>query len=436
MKCRNCETEFEGNFCPTCGAKKEMKCKKCGAEYVGDFCTNCGTKTVKGHKLFGFRSNKWYKKTLSIMYMIITGLFAIGGISTINSVNDAVTTTGILLGMLAPYIFLSNFKYRKYIPLFKKHRAGLSFLGMICVYIIISIVFSLLNPATHCEHEWVEVESKQATCTEQGYKKSHCDLCDSDNTDYSEVEHQWVEVENKQATCSEDGYIKKHCDLCNADNTETISKIEHQFSVVEETEEKIVKKCSSCDETVTEEKKKESEKNEEVSSTTEPKEEKHKHEWQKATCEEPSVCLTCGETKDDTLGHTTDLGICSRCQKEFRKTSPVTILDWTYTIDYVGGVEWNFRIKNNTDKQIKYVTLQWDCYNAVGDLIYDELGWKSYVRVRFTGPLDAYSTSGSKRNTDKFYNHNLKSYKMTEIIVEYMDGTTEKVTNYHDNILG
>jgi hypothetical protein len=300
--------------------------------------------------------------------------------------------------MLAPYIFLSNFKYRKYIPLFKKHQAGLSFLGMICVYIAISIVFSLLNPATHCEHEWVEVESKQATCTEQGYKKSHCDLCDSDNTEYSEVEH--------------------------------------QFSVVEETEEKIVKKCSSCDETVTEEKKKESEKNEEVSLTTEPKEEKHKHEWQKATCEEPSVCLTCGETKDDTLGHTTDLGVCSRCKKEFRKTSPVTILDWTYNIDYVGGVEWNFRIKNNTDKQIKYVTLQWDCYNAVGDLIYDEIGWKSYVRVRFTGPLDAYSTSGSKRNTDKFYNHNLKSYKMTEIIVEYMDGTTEKVTNYHDNILG
>lgn len=399
MKCRNCETEFEGNFCPTCGAKKEMKCKKCGAEYVGDFCTNCGTKTVKGHKLFGFRSNKWYKKTLSIMYMIITGLFAIGGISTINSVNDAVTTTGILLGMLAPYIFLSNFKYRKYIPLFKKHRAGLSFLGMICVYIIISIVFSLLNPATHCEHEWVEVESKQATC-------------------------------------SEDGYIKKHCDLCNADNTETISKIEHQFSVVEETEEKIVKKCSSCDETVTEEKKKESEKNEEVSSTTEPKEEKHKHEWQKATCEEPSVCLTCGETKDDTLGHTTDLGICSRCDKEFRKQSPITIINWTYNIDSAGGVEWNLNLKNNTDKQIKYVTLEWNCYNAVGDLIYDEISWKSYYRLRFTGPLDAHSTSTRFCNATKFYNYTFKSSSLSEAIIEYMDGTTEEVTQYHDNIFG
>lgn len=165
-------------------------------------------------------------------------------------------------------------------------------------------------------------------------------------------------------------------------------------------------------------------------------EDSHKHDWKEATCEESTVCLSCGEVKGEKLGHTTDCGICTRCNKEFRKNSPVTILNWTYNIDYVGGVEWNFRIKNNTDKQIKYVTMQWDCYNAVGDLIYDEISWKSYVRVRFTGPLDAHSTSGSKRNTDKFYNHNLKSYKMTEIIVEYMDGTTEKVTQYHDNILG
>ncbi|MBR5157064.1 MAG: hypothetical protein IKW59_04775 [Clostridia bacterium] len=58
------------------------------------------------------------------------------------------------------------------------------------------------------------------------------------------------------------------------------------------------------------------------------------------------------------------------------------------------------------------------------------------MRLRFTGPLDAYATSTTKRNADKFYNYNLKSYKMTEIIVEYMDGTTEKVTQYHDDILG
>ena len=80
--------------------------------------------------------------------------------------------------------------------------------------------------------------------------------------------------------------------------------------------------------------------------------------------------------------------------------------------------------------------MQWDCYNAVGDLIKDEITWKSYERLRFTGPLDAYATSETQRNGNKFYNSTFKSAKMTEVIVEYMDGTTEKVTPYHDNLIG
>ena len=164
-------------------------------------------------------------------------------------------------------------------------------------------------------------------------------------------------------------------------------------------------------------------------------EKKHEHTWVDATCENPSTCSGCNATKDSALGHTTDCGICSRCKKEFRKPSPITIINWTYTIDYVGGVEWNLNIRNNTDKQIKYVTLKWDCYNAVGDLIRDDINWKTYCKVRYTGPLNAHSTSNRIKNTTKFYNHTLKSYKMTEIVVEYMDGTTENVTNYHDNIL-
>ena len=407
MKCRKCGTEYEGNFCPNCGAKRALVCTKCGTEYEGDFCPNCGAKTIKQGKLLGFRTNKAWKKVLSIIYMVLIGFYILGSFTSIDSMNDAVNSVQGLLFMIAPYIFLSNFKLRNILPLFKKHKKGLSFLGMLCVYFAIAILCTIINPATHCEHKWVEVEKVAATCTEDGHIKSHCDLCDSDNTEYLDKGH--------------------------------------TFEVKEETEEKTVKVCSVCGEEKvekketakeTESKPTEDKKDEPQQETSSPQKEEHKHKWEKATCEQPSVCSGCGETKDSALGHTTDCGICTRCQKEFRKQSPVTILDWTYTIDYVGGVEWNFRIKNNTDKQIKYVTMQWSCYNAVGDLIYDEIGWKSYVRVRFTGPLDAHATSGSKRNTDKFYNHNLKSYKMTEVIVEYMDGTTEKVTNYHDNVIG
>lgn len=187
--------------------------------------------------------------------------------------------------------------------------------------------------------------------------------------------------------------------------------------------EKAAKEKEEAEKKAAEEKKKQEEEN------------KHKCKWEDATCEQPSLCKGCGATKGSALGHTTDCGVCTRCEKEFRKQSPITISNWTYNIDSAGGVEWKLNIKNNTDKQIKYVTLQWDCYNAVGDLIYDEISWKTYCRMRYTGPLDAHSTSQRIRNTTKFYNYNLKSYKLTEVIVEYMDGTTEKVTNYHDNIL-
>ncbi len=399
MKCAKCGTEYEGNFCPNCGAKKGLVCTKCGAEYEGDFCTNCGAKTVKQGKLLGFRTNKTWKKVLSIIYLVFVGLFILGSVISIKSIFDVITAIIGLLLMIAPYIFLSNFKLRNVLPLFKKHKKGASALGMLCVYFAIGILTVLTDPATYCDHKWVETEKVAATCTEDGNIEYHCDLCDSDKTDYLDKGH--------------------------------------TFETKEETEEKIVKVCSVCGEEKIE--KKETAKKTESKPTTDKKEttsskEEHKHKWEKATCEQPSTCKGCGETKGEELGHTTECGVCTRCDKEFRKQSPVTISNWTYNIDSAGGVEWNLNITNNTDKQIKYVTLEWNCYNAVGDLIRDEIGWKTYCRVKYTGPLDAHSTSSRVCNTRKFYNHTLKSYQLSEVIVEYMDGTTEKVTQYHDNI--
>jgi hypothetical protein len=409
MKCKKCGTEFEGNFCLKCGEKATTTCKKCGVEYIGDFCTNCGTKTVKQGKLLGFRTNKIWKKVLSIIFMVMIGFYILGSFNSIDSGNDAVNSVQGLLFMIAPYIFLSNFKLRNVLPLFNKHKKGLSFLGMVCVYFAIAILCTIINPATHCEHKWVEIEKVAATCTEDGHIKSHCDLCDSDNTEY----------------------IDKG----------------HVFEIIDENEEKIVKKCSVCNEEKIE--KKESKKDTESKPSDDKKDEnkpssddkqtssnedKHKHKYSEATCEQAQTC-SCGDVKGQPLGHTTDCGICVRCKKEFRKPSPITIINWTYNIDSAGGVEWNMNIKNNTDKQIKYVTLEWNCYNAVGDLIYDEIGWKSSYRLRFTGPLNAHSTSTRFCNATKFYNYTLKSYKLTEAIVEYMDGTTEKVTAYHDNVI-
>lgn len=48
MICLQCQTEFEGNFCPTCGspAPQKVTCPTCGKEMEGTFCSNCGAKYI------------------------------------------------------------------------------------------------------------------------------------------------------------------------------------------------------------------------------------------------------------------------------------------------------------------------------------------------------------------------------------------------------
>ena len=39
----------------------------------------------------------------------------------------------------------------------------------------------------------------------------------------------------------------------------------------------------------------------------------HTHQWEEATCDQPKTCSKCGETEGEALGHTTDAGLCTRC---------------------------------------------------------------------------------------------------------------------------
>jgi tetratricopeptide (TPR) repeat protein len=51
MKCANCGTQSDGNFCPSCGAAMRAgKCAACGARLVpgARFCTSCGAEAGAG----------------------------------------------------------------------------------------------------------------------------------------------------------------------------------------------------------------------------------------------------------------------------------------------------------------------------------------------------------------------------------------------------
>ena len=103
--------------------------------------------------------------------------------------------------------------------------------------------------------------------------------------------------------------------------------------------------------------------------------------------------------------------------------SPITISEWTWTRDSAGGVEWDFRFTNNTDKTVKYIVMEWYCYNAVGDLVYDEISRKASHGIKFTGSLEAGKTSDLMCNSTLFYNHSYHTSKLTKLTVEFMDGT-------------
>jgi uncharacterized protein YjdB len=108
-----------------------------------------------------------------------------------------------------------------------------------------------------------------------------------------------------------------------------------------------------------------------------------------------------------------------------KEKSPISIVNISYTKDSSGGIQWSLKFRNNTKKTINYITLLWDNYNAVGDLIYDEKTGKEYTRSKFTGPLKAGETSGVNKNTTLFYNSTFRSVVIKEIIIEYSDGTVD-----------
>lgn len=79
------------------------------------------------------------------------------------------------------------------------------------------------NPVTWCKHEYKLVESKEASCTENGYKKYHCDLCGGDKTEtVKKLGHSMEDVRRVEPTDDKDGEYVQRCSRCGYENTQVI----------------------------------------------------------------------------------------------------------------------------------------------------------------------------------------------------------------------
>ena len=154
------------------------------------------------------------------------------------------------------------------------------------------------------------------------------------------------------------------------------------------------------------------------------------HAWVPATCTTPKKCKTCGRTEGSALGHNIVDYICTRCNNAFvSKTDVPNILDITemhYDINSVGGIDQNMRFSNKSStKTINYIYLTMEFYNAVGDVITDEISRKKSVRLMYTGPLKPGKTSSTQYWDACFYNSTYSgTTNILEIEIQYSDGTT------------
>ena len=84
----------------------------------------------------------------------------------------------------------------------------------------------VLNQEHECQ--WTEVDSKDATCTEDGYITYEC-VCGETYTETVPAKgHSHAVVDSKDATCTEDGYVTYECE-CGDTYTETVLAHGHSF---------------------------------------------------------------------------------------------------------------------------------------------------------------------------------------------------------------
>lgn len=64
----------------------------------------------------------------------------------------------------------------------------------------------------------------------------------------------------------------------------------------------------------------------------------HEHEYTEATCTEPETCTICGETKGKALGHTVDIGVCTRCKEMVNRDDIEKLVIHIFTLnDYLSS---------------------------------------------------------------------------------------------------
>lgn len=93
-----------------------------------------------------------------------------------------------------------------------------------------------------------------------------------------------------------------------------------------------------------------------------------------------------------------------------------------------GGVDVSFAWSNQSFKEIKYIIFEAVPINNVGDIVKCTVREESTFRGKGTGPYKRKSEYEETSFENAWYNNSIKSVKLQQIDIEYMDGTTVTLT--------
>ena len=173
------------------------------------------------------------------------------------------------------------------------------------------------------------------------------------------------------------------------------------------------------------------------------------HNWKNATCTEPKTCSNCKTTEGTSLGHNMSGGFCTRCNYTSLQISNVLsapiedgqsieILSqdlYVYSgknfasyYNSANGLYLAWGATNTSSKTIKYLTFTAEFYNSVGDPAKDSITGKTSTTIRLIGPINAGESLYYRKIIG--YSTSCSSIKITNITIEYMDGT--KITGTYN----
>jgi hypothetical protein len=117
---------------------------------------------------------------------------------------------------------------------------------------------------------------------------------------------------------------------------------------------------------------------------------------------------------------------------------PIRFTSKSIYINYAGGVEPTFSIRNTLrDKDIKYCLVELSFFNRVGDPATCSIRGISKVKCRVVGPIVCLDENPHESTYPPLiYNSTTEGYEISNLIVEYTDGTKKTFTKKQIDTFG